>query len=74
MSLMEDVRAPSRQDGICIRIDYTDNGWPKSPIEFFVNRAKWTGLSDDQRQSLAEELMTKYWGHVAGHQIRAEDA
>ena len=74
MSLMEDVREASRQDGICIRIDYADKGWQKSLIEFFVNRGKWNALTDEQRQSLAEELMMKYWGEVADHRLRAEQA
>ena len=74
MSLLEDVREASRRDGICIRIDFTDKGYHRLPITFIVNPGKWQGLTDTQRQSIAEELMMKYWGEVADHRFRTEQA
>ena len=72
MSLIEDARAPDRREGVHILIDYADAGWPKSQIEYFANRGTWEGFSENERKSLAEELMTKYWGHIAAHKLRAE--
>ena len=74
MTLIDDLIEPSRENGVHIKIDYTDKGWQKTAIEFFAEREKWKGFSDTQRQSLAEELMMKYWGEVADHRLRAEQA
>ena len=72
-SLIEQLEESNRNKGIHVML-YSDNeGWQKPPIASIVNREKWAGLTTDQQETFAKELMQKYWGEIAKYRMKVED-
>ena len=78
-SLIEQLEETNRKKGIQVMLysevmSYAEKeGGQKHPIACFVNREKWAGLTIDQQEAFAIELMQKNWGEIATYRMNVEE-
>lgn len=61
MSLLDELRHEEPTGGVHLLIELDEDGWQEPPIAYYVHRERWDELTDEERQTVAHELMAEYW-------------